>query len=128
MPQLLVVYALANVSLARWTPIFTVHVVCLSSRRLPLMGWTSCFPNRASLQRLAAASRRSSYETEDRTEHSVPDGDRRRHRQGGFSHCRVWRRREDCLPEEDQAIGSQRRVREAATVHRRHGSLLERSL
>src|SRR5262249_25199424 len=38
MPQLLVAYALAPVSLARWTPIFTVHVVCLSSRRLPLRG------------------------------------------------------------------------------------------
>src|SRR5215468_5931872 len=69
------------------------------------MGWTGCFPNRIRLQRPAAASRRSSYETEDRTEHSVTDGHRHRHWQGGFSHRRVWRRREDCLPQEDQAIG-----------------------
>jgi hypothetical protein len=35
---------------------------------------------------------------------------------------------EDCLPQEDQAIGSQRHVRETATVHRQHGSLPERAL
>src|SRR5437763_7400712 len=45
-----------------------------------------------------------------------------------FSPCWVRRRREDRLPQEDQAIGSQRRVREAAAVHRRHGSLPERAL
>src|SRR5215813_13154455 len=44
MPQLQVAYALATVSLARWTPIFTVHVVCLSSRRLPLRGIEDEFP------------------------------------------------------------------------------------
>jgi hypothetical protein len=41
---------------------------------------------------------------------------------------RIGRRWQGCLPQEDQAVGSQRRIREAAAVHRRHGSLSERTL
>ena len=43
------------------------------------------------------------------------------------SYRRVGGRREDCLPEKDQAIGSRKRVPAAATVHRWYGSLLERA-
>ena len=46
---------------------------------------------------------------------------------GGVSPRRVHRRWEDCLPQEDQATGSQRCLREVAAVHRRHGSLPERA-
>ena len=35
---------------------------------------------------------------------------------------------EDYLPQEDQAVGSQRCVRAAGAVHRRHGSVPERAL
>jgi len=57
----------------------------------------------------------------------VTGGGRRRHRKGGVSPRWVRRRWEDCLPHEDQAIGSQRCLREAAAVRRRHGSLPERT-
>src|SRR6516162_10367054 len=62
-----------------------------------LMGWTGCFPDSASLYWQAVVIRRSSYEAEDGTEHRVTGSHRCRHRQGGFSHCRVGRRREDCF-------------------------------
>ena len=67
------------------------------------------------------------HEVPDGVQDVVTDGDWRRHRQGGVSPRRVHRRREDCLPQEDQATGSQRCLREAAAVHCRHGSLSERA-
>src|SRR6516162_9514384 len=67
------------------------------------------------------------HEVPDGVQNVVTDGDRRRHRKGGVSPRRVRRRRKDCVPQEDQAPGSQRCFREAAAVHRRHGGLPERA-
>ena len=50
-----------------------------TDRHLPLMGWTGCFPNGASLSRRAPWNRRSSDEGQDGIPHGGPDGYRHRH-------------------------------------------------
>src|SRR5205814_9649298 len=73
-----------------------------------------------------ASEQEKQHEAENGLQYGVTGGGRRRYRQRGFSHRRVWGRRQDCVPEKDQAIGSRRRVPEAVTLHCWNGSVLER--
>src|SRR6516225_3165528 len=91
-----------------------------------LMGWTGCFPGRASLQRLAAMNRRSNDEAKDE-DHGITGDSWCRHWQGSFSPRWLGHRWDNRLSPKDPAVEPQRCVRAAATVRRWHGGLLART-